>query len=143
MEALNALLEEFQGKRDQALRLFYLSTPLFFVWDSITGQSVRLYALNDQLGWRILYYTVCFLAGVLCWKKPTISALVGMVESVVNIALLVFSVMLPYYSYIGAVAAGTEDQINYQGFTGVVLVNFLLSACILMFSFYGNSLFKR
>lgn len=87
------------------LTLYYLATPLFAAVDLVLGEPVRVAALDAQ-GWRYAYYGVAFGLGLLCWMRPRVAPLVGIVESSANLLLLLLSVLLPIWTLPGDVAAG-------------------------------------
>lgn len=77
------------------LTAYYLGTPLFVVLD-LLGWPVRVAASPGGLtpwGW----YAALVALGLLCWRRPRVAPLVGMLESSFNLTLLLLSVLLPIW----------------------------------------------
>lgn len=114
---------------------YYLATPAFAVLDLGFGVPVRVWGLHDP-GHRAVYYAIVILAGLLCWSRPKVSPWVGMVESVVNLFLLILSVLLPIWSLPDALLAG--DPLPHP-LGALALVNVALSGGIMVTSFHRSS----
>lgn len=112
------------------LRGYYFSTPLFVLADSLLGLDFRVSGLHAP-GYRLAYYGFCMLCALLLWYRPRLSALVGMGESSVNLAILMASVMLP-------VLRPEPDGIGaYIGLQGANIINFVLTGSVLLAAFYS------
>ncbi len=120
--------------RNRLLTSYYLATPAFWLLDLLAHVPIRAAGL-EQPGWRIAYYLFAFGCGLLCRWRPRVSPVVGMAESSVNILLLALSVLLPIFSLPGQLETGEP---LYTGLTPLRLANFVLAACVLLFSFYSN-----
>jgi len=116
---------------------YYLATPVFAVLDLGFGVPVRVWGLRDP-GHRAIYYAIVVLAGLLCWSRPKVSPWVGMLESVVNLFLLMLAVLLPIWSLPDALLAG--DPLPHP-LGALALVNVALSGSVLVASFRRSSRF--
>lgn len=133
MRAGKAAPGESRPGRPTLAAVYYLATPVFALCDWIFHWNVRVAALDARPALKNAYYAVCTAAGVVTYWKPSLSRVVGLAESSVNILLLVLSFMLPYYALIG----------NFTGeqgapFTGTRVLNFLISGFMWVKVFYGS-----
>jgi hypothetical protein len=126
--------EESERGRPTLAAVYYLATPVFALCDWIFHWNVRVAALDGRPALKNTYYAVCTAAGVLTYWKPSLSRVVGLAESSVNILLLILSFMLPYYALIGNF---TGDQ-TYAPFTPTRVLNFLISGFMWVKVFYGS-----
>ncbi len=117
--------------RRDLVTLYYLATPLFALLDLGFGVPVRVAGLHDPEH-RAIYYALVIVAGLACWVRPAASPWVGMLESVVNLFLLMLAVLLPIWSLPDALAAGGELP---APLTGLALGNVALSGTVLALSF--------
>ncbi|MGH7353654.1 MAG: hypothetical protein ACRELS_03640 [Candidatus Rokuibacteriota bacterium] len=115
---------------------YYLATPIFFLLDALWGVNIRATALDDTPMLKYLYYALCLACGATATVRPSLSAVVGMAESSVNIVLIVLSVMLPYFRVLRSVAEGTDVLTN--PFTPFLFVNFALSGVVGLMAFYRH-----
>jgi len=113
---------------------YYLATPAFALCDWIFHWNVRVAALDGRPALKNAYYAVCTAAGALTYWKPSLSRVVGLVESSVNILLLVLGVMLPYYSLIGSF----NGEQAFMPFTPARVLNFLISGFMWVRVFYES-----
>lgn len=128
------------GKRDKFLTYYYLGTPAFFLVDYFSDVNIRVNLPASYAFWEYVYFGVCFLFGFVSYNRQTLSSVFALIESSVNILLLVLSVMVPLW----AIPLAVVDEQPYENpFTPAFLVNFVLSGAILLVSFYGNPLFSR
>ena len=118
------------------LTSYYLATPLFALLDLAVGASVRVSALQSS-GHRLAYYGALFLLGLLCRFRPRAAPLVGMLESSLNLFLLLLGILLPIWSLPDVVAAGGSLQ---AGLDGLSAANALLVGGALVLSFHRNRL---
>lgn len=117
----------------RALTWYYLvGTPLFFVADLALGISVRAAFFDGQPMLRFLYYAVAFACGIAAMRLPAWAGMVGLVESGANIVLLVFGVMLGYFS---ALDAAIADRPLLSPFGGTSVVNLALSGAMLSIAY--------
>jgi hypothetical protein len=116
--------------------LYYLvGTPLFAAADYFFGISVRAAFFAGWPAARYAYYGVCFGCGIWAWRKPAMTRIIALTESQVNIALLIFSIMMNYYGVIDRVAA---DQPVGSAFGPNYAVNLAFSAGMLMFAYFRS-----
>jgi len=111
-----------------------LGTPAFLALDYLVGVNVRTVFLDgSQL--RLLYYAGAFGCGLVGWRRPALAPLLGMVESGVNLALLVVGIYLPVLEAGEALESGaaTSPVLTPRG-----LVNAALSGLMFAAAFYGN-----
>ena len=124
------------------LRAYYLSTPAFYLLDRFFDINLRASYFDHKPILNITYYGFSFGCGILAciFKRATI--LIGLFESVVNIAMLCVGFMLVYVATIEGAMNDSPDlqqHINTLQSTG----NFMISAVVLCFSFYFNPLMRR
>jgi hypothetical protein len=100
---------------------YYLATPVFAMLDLALGLNLRVTFLGDAPALRLLYYGFAFGCGAAMAHWPGRTAIVGLIESGANIALLVIGVSLTYLraveqalSEVGPVAPpfGTPEIVN-------------------------------
>ncbi|HYT31421.1 MAG TPA: hypothetical protein VEO37_02405 [Thermoanaerobaculia bacterium] len=115
---------------------YYLATPLFALLDWIFGWNVRAAGLSGQPGLRSAYYAVCTGAGVITALRPSLSRFVGLVESSVNILLLILGVLLPYWAIVNQAGEGVSAAA--LPFTFNRLVNFLISGFMWVHVFHQS-----
>lgn len=113
---------------------YYLATPLFALADWIFRWNVRVAALDGQPGLKNAYYAVCTAAGIAIYLKPSLSRMVGLAESSVNILLLILGLMLPYWSLVG----NFTGEERFVPFSVSRIVNFLISGFMWVKVFYGS-----
>jgi hypothetical protein len=116
--------------------LYYLvGTPVFALLDHFGGISVRAAFLDGWPAARYAYYGVCFGCGLAAWRAPSKARFIAMGESMVNIVLLIFSIMLGYYATIDRVANDlpTDDLLGPQR-----AANLVIAAGALMFSYFRS-----
>jgi len=100
-------------------RLYYAATVLFALADGLAGANVRAVGFAAWPELRALYYLACGACWLVVWRAPAWSAPVTLVESSVNVGVLVLSVMAPYYALAleaepGAVAGLPQLMINFM-----------------------------
>lgn len=116
------------------LRAWYLATPVLVLLDLLFGLNVRA-AFLDTWPSRVAYYAMAFACGLAVQRWPGRAALVGLVESGVNIAWLIVAVGLRYLGALDAALA--DDATGAVPFTGNEIVNLVLSAVVLIVSYIG------
>ena len=125
--------------RTKFLRVYYLSTPVFIILDIAGDLSVRASGLDTKPTLKYLYYAVCFALGLLCRRSGAMAPVFGLIESSINVLLLVLSVMLPIYETASRVAEGAA---MIQPFGPQFFANFAISAVVLCICFYSNPLLR-
>jgi len=92
---------DFDFKNSFARWYFYI-TPLFILLDYILGINIRISALETMPLYKNLYYGFCILCGICMYVIPRYSAVVALLESSINIMMLVLGIFLPYIRTITA-----------------------------------------
>jgi hypothetical protein len=115
------------------LRTYYLSTPVFILIDVLWGAPLRA-AFGVDLGLRLAYYALCLGCAGLILYRPSLTSLVAMGESVVNLTLLIFGVMGPILS----VSEETAESGAIGFASPMELINFVLVGGILLATYYRN-----
>lgn len=82
--------------RFSVVRLYYLSTPLFWFLDSAVGLHWRVAFIDDFAVGRNLYYLSCCAIGVATLRAPRYAGMLAYVESCANIVLIILSVGVWY-----------------------------------------------
>ncbi|MGD8276448.1 MAG: hypothetical protein PVH00_00415 [Gemmatimonadota bacterium] len=120
-------------ERYRLLRLYYLATPVFFLFDVVFHAPVRA-AFLPAPGQRWAYYAFCLGCGLLTWARPHWTRPVVFFESCVNLLLLCLSVLLPIWLLVDSV----ETSVELPSFGPMRLVNFVLTGTVLLLAFYRN-----
>jgi hypothetical protein len=82
-----------------------------------------------------VYYLACFGAGFVAFRNVVSGAVFSLVESSINIFLLILSVMLPVFTL------GDREVADVRaGFGAAELLHFLIVGSVLLHSFYLNPL---
>ena len=126
--------ERLGSGRTAWLNIYYIASPLFACADWM-GFNVRAVGLADFPEWRALYYVTCTAIGAATVLRPSWSALLGVLESGVNILLLVLAVVLPYYRVIDVLSAGGTPAA--LPFSPEFFINFLISGTVGVTQFQG------
>ena len=107
------------------IRVYYLATPLFVILDVLFGVTVRASGLS-QPEYRYLYYGLCLLCALGCFLRVRYTALIVILESSVNLLILLLGVMLPVihlgdlHGQAAAVQINGDNILNFT-ITGLVL----------------------
>ncbi|MFN2567456.1 MAG: hypothetical protein ABR499_20865 [Gemmatimonadaceae bacterium] len=111
------------------VRAVYWSTPLFVALDFFYGVSLRIPFLDALPGARAVYYALDLACGVAVAAWPRWTAVVGLAESSVSIALLV---VCTGAAYIGMLeSAASPDVVIANPFTPQAVASLVLSAAVL------------
>lgn len=108
--------------------LYYLGgTVVFWLMDVVLSAPIRA-AFIGRPGVRYAYYVGLLVIGFIVKRWPRSGPALGILETSVNLLLLVLSIMLPYWSLLDQVETGPLTLpftpwtfINF-GLTGLVLV---------------------
>ena len=119
----------FDFKNSFARWYFYI-TPLFILLDYIYGINVRVSALETMPTYKNLYYGFCILCGICMYIIPRYSAIVALLESSINIMMLVLGIFLPYIRTItalmddvlGADFKALEESLKVQPMVNLAIV---------------------
>lgn len=117
-------------------RFYYAATVLFALADWLLGANVRAVGFATSPRLRIVYYAACLGCGVLIHLRPKWSALITLAESSINLAVLVLSVLLPYYAAIDALSDGNLPPTT--PITTAFVLNFLIVGGVSAAVFYGS-----
>jgi hypothetical protein len=118
---------------------YYLASVAFLVLDLVAGWNVRVSALNGAPAFKYLYYTGCFGCGIFIFKRPRSAPLVTLLESSLNLALLLVGLVLAYWGSFDAILDPEAPQVFLT--SGQVL-NVTLSGSALVGGIYTNSLLR-
>lgn len=115
------------------VRSIYLGTPVFVLADVVLGINVRTPFFDATPALKWVYYLAACGAGMIVWKWPRLTALVGFAESGLNIALTTLSIGLAYTRL-----AAAEDSAVPSPFTPDSVAALPLSAAILILSYVAS-----
>jgi len=120
------------------LSKYYLATPVFILAELVAGMSLRVAIPwgGDYLIY--LYMAVCFVLGGLVLKKQMHLNVFALLESSVNLFLLLLSVYLP----VVALANNPQEAEAFK-FGVVEIIHFGIVGSTLLYVFYNNPLFKE
>ena len=110
---------------------YYLATPLFLLIDLVWHAPLRVAFIQSD-GMRLAYYGFCFLCGLVMWQKPLFAPALGMLESAVNLLLIMLSILLPIWGAADSLAAGG----GLPDFGLARIANVMLSGTMLVASFH-------
>lgn len=114
---------------------YYLATPFFLLLDLALGVNIRAAGLEQSPKVKYSYYALCILCGVATYFKPSLTSSVGLVESSVNILLLILGMMVPYY---WLTSQALEDHFVRNPFTLEKVANFSISGLVWANVFYRS-----
>ena len=126
---------DFDFKNSFARWYFYI-TPLFILLDYILGINIRVSALETMPTYKNLYYGFCILCGICMYIIPRYSAIVALLESSINIMMLVLGIFLPYIRTItalmddvlGADFTALEESLKVQPMVNL----FIVGSCLIL-----------
>ena len=119
------------------LQIYYLATPVFFILYYFFDINLRLSIPGANDYWLYLYYLVVFIASFIVFKNITAGALFSLIESSINIFLLMLSVLMPVLNF------GLDPENSSIGFGLPELIHFLFAGSILLQSFYLNPIILK
>jgi hypothetical protein len=115
------------------VRAIYWSTPLFMALDFIYGVSVRIPFLDALPGAKVTYYVAAIACAFTIAARPRWTAAIGLVESTLNIVLLILSTGAAYLSVLES--AASPDVVIVNPFTPEAVASLALSATVLAASY--------
>jgi hypothetical protein len=124
----------------RTLQIYYLATPLFWLIDLWWSADLRVAALDAWPTAKTLYYLACCGLAVLGVAAPRLTCLAGLLESSVNILLLLTSLLATYLATLESAAVGSLTD---SPLTLSKMANFLVVGTMLAISFYANPLLTR
>ena len=113
------------------LKLYYYITPVFVFIDIFWDQTFRAAGINEPL-FRYYYYGFCFLCALLCYFRPCLSSIITLVESSINMTILMLGIILPIVMLGNRVESGEIEA----GLSVQKLIAFILSGSLICYSFY-------
>ncbi len=119
-------------------RWYFYITPLFILLDYILGINIRVSALETMPTYKNLYYGFCILCGICMYIIPRYSAVVALLESSINIMMLVLGIFLPYIRTITALiddVLGADFTALGESFKVQPMVNLAIVASCLILTF--------
>ncbi len=122
--------------KNSAARWYFYITPLFILLDYILGINIRVSALETMPLYKNLYYGFCILCGICMYIIPRYSAVVALLESSINIMMLVLGIFLPYIRTImalmddvlGADFTALEESLKVQPMVNL----FIVGSCLIL-----------
>ena len=130
----------FRAATANAIGWYYLGTIGFLLVDLIFGWNIRVAALEGVPLLKYAWYSGLVGCGVFIRLRPKRSAVVALVESSANLALLLGGIMLTYYGAVDMALAGSFDGI---AFTPESIVNAGISGFALVGGIYSNPLMRQ
>lgn len=119
------------------LAWYYVATPLFALADVLWGINIRVSALDDLPALKYGYYALCLACGALTVVRPSLTAVVAMAESSVNLGLVILAIPIAYLRVLESIGDG-RNAIN--PFTPTFFANFALSAVVGYTAYARNQL---
>ena len=119
----------------QWTQVYYALTLLFALLDWTMGANIRAVGLDDAPGLRAGYYGACLLCAIAIHYRPTWAAPITLLESSLNLGVLVLSVFVAYYGMVDTIE-GPEPFTN--PIDGHFMLNFLISGGVGAVVFYQS-----
>ena len=127
--------EHFTAVGEKLFFWYYALTPLFVLLDLLFAANIRVVALEHLGWWKWIYYLFCLGVAAVDYYRPSMTRVLGLIESCLNIFLLVLSVALPVFLLPEKLLRGETVSLPFDGF---FFLNFFLAGAIFVISFYGN-----
>jgi hypothetical protein len=105
-------------------QVYYSLTLVFALLDWTMGANVRAVGLENAPVLRAGYYGACLLCAVVIHYQPTWGVPITLLESSLNVGVLVLSVFVAYYGMVDTIE-GPEPFIN--PIDGRFMLNFVIS----------------
>lgn len=128
-------MSEPSGRDVKLIRGYYLATPAFLLLDLVFGLDMRA-AFLDGVGSRVLWYLLCTGLGLVAWRWPGSTPLIGVIESSVSFFLLIAWIMLP-------IMLPSDDFADWPGSWGIVPFVLIGTACIISFHSAKRALHRQ
>ena len=116
-------------------QVYYSLTLVFALVDWTMGANVRAVGLDDAPVLRAGYYVACLLCGVAIHYRPRMSVPITLVESSLNVGILIISLFLAYYGMIDTIEGPGEFN---NPITGRFMVNFFMAGGAGTLAFYQS-----
>ncbi len=130
----------FRGAAANAISWYYFSTIGFLLVDLIFGWNIRVAALEGTPLLKYTWYSGLLGCGIFIRLRPDRSAVVALVESSTNLAILLGGIMMTYYGAVDMALAGSFDGV---ALTSESIVNAGISGFALVGGIYSNPLMRR
>jgi hypothetical protein len=115
------------------IKSYYLASPLFLLFSLWWDLEIRATFL-PRTDLRLAYYALLTALGILTHYRPAVAAWVAMGESLLNLLLIVFWIMLPIYGMADADPLAAPAGVPYT--PGQVLMNGALAGTFFVLGFY-------
>lgn len=116
-------------RRVRGLELYYLATPLFAALDLVAGLAVRA-AFTGLPQLRFAWYALCLGCYAVIRMRPSWAAPVALVESSLNLLLLLASMLGSVYGAVALVGAAEGVPVAVAVPGRVQLAGALLAGCV-------------
>ena len=116
-------------------QVYYSLTLVFALIDWTLGANVRAVGLDNAPGMRAGYYGLCLLCAVFIHYRPEWAAPVTLLDSSLNVGVLILSVFVAYYGMVDTIE-GPEPFVN--PINGRFMLNFLISGGVGTVVFYQS-----
>lgn len=126
-----ARISEDQYKR--ILKIYYFITPVFVLLDYVAGVKIRIVFPAGFDGFALVYYIICFGSVFVAFKQTMVAAIFSLLESSINLLLLLLSVFLPL-----VMLDQTLEGVGGFRFGLTELIHFFIVGSFLLFGFYMN-----
>jgi len=120
------------------LTKYYLATPVFLVIDLLLDQNYRVSIPWGADSFAYIYMALCFIVGGIILKNSSLLHYFTLIESSLNIFLLMLSVYLSIFAL-----AGRSENGGPFTFGTEELIHFALVGSILLTTFYNNKLIRK
>lgn len=121
----------------KTLHIYYTATPVFFVLYYFFDINLRISIPGASDYWLYSYYLVCFIASFIVFKNITTGAIFALIESSINIFLLMLSVLTPILNF------GLNPENSSIVFGMPELIHFIIAMIIFSQSFYLNPIILK
>lgn len=121
--------------------LYLLASPVFWLLDIFLDWGIRIAFFEDGF-YKSAYYFMLTGCGVVCYLRPSLTAVVALLESIINLFLHFISFAMPIFSLSGQVLDGKTaiPEISNEHVLGFFLVGLVL---IMSFHSAVDALKKR
>ena len=111
-------------------RWYYYATPLFILLDYLGGINVRVSALDSLPFYKNAYYGLCIVCALGIYIFPKYSAVVALLESIINFLMVILLLLLPYVQFAKQEDILSTDWGLVSGFSIPRVMNLLIAGSI-------------
>jgi hypothetical protein len=126
--------KDMKNRIMEIIKWYYWATVIFVVLDLAFSINIRTAAFGGNAIYKFYYYAFCFICLAVIMLKPKLAFIVGLLESTISIVLLILGFLVPLYLVPGQIESGVDLA---SVVTTNKIINFLISATIESFAFYG------